>query len=138
MEKQLFRKKSLDGISSPEQLQDYMKVTNPGVWMILTAVILLLAGFLFCSVVGKVELSTSVEWKVENGVAYCRVLQDGADKISQGMPARVKELKTTVSKVVDGGGSYIGIYADAVLPDGTYTGVIVTDTVSPISFLWNK
>ncbi len=137
MEKQLFRKNSLDRISSPDQLQDYMKVTSPEVWMVLAAVILLLAGFLFCSIVGKVELSTSVEWEVENGIAYCRILQDGADSISQGMPVRVKEFETTVSKIVDGGGSYIGVYADAALPDGTYTGVIVTDTVSPISFLWN-
>lgn len=137
MEKQIFRKSSLDGISSPDQLQDYMRVTSPGVWMVLTAVILLLAGFLFCAIAGKVELSTSVEWKVEDGVAYSRILQDGADKISEGMPVRIDECESVLQKVVDGGGSFIGVYAAADLPDGTYSGVIVTDTVSPISFLWN-
>lgn len=34
MENKLFRQKSIDRVSSPEQLQDYMRVTNPGVWMI--------------------------------------------------------------------------------------------------------
>ena len=39
---QIFRKSALDSISSPEQLTDYLKVTDPGVWIILAAVILLL------------------------------------------------------------------------------------------------
>ena len=33
MENKLFRQKSIDRVLSPEQLQDYMRVTNPGVWM---------------------------------------------------------------------------------------------------------
>ena len=39
MSDQIFRKKSLDRISSPEQLNDYIRVANPGIWMILAAVI---------------------------------------------------------------------------------------------------
>lgn len=35
MSDQIFRKKSLDRISSPEQLNDYIRVANPGIWMIL-------------------------------------------------------------------------------------------------------
>ncbi|HAG12584.1 MAG TPA: NHLP bacteriocin system secretion protein, partial [Ruminococcus sp.] len=35
---QVFRKKSLDRISSPEQLTDYLRVTNPGIWVVLAAV----------------------------------------------------------------------------------------------------
>ena len=41
MDNQIFRKESLDQISSPEQLNDYLRVTNPAVWLVLTAVILL-------------------------------------------------------------------------------------------------
>ena len=37
MSDQIFRKKSLDRISSPEQLNDYIRVANPGIWMILAA-----------------------------------------------------------------------------------------------------
>lgn len=39
----IFRKTSLDRISSPERLNDYIKVSNPGVWLILAAVAALLA-----------------------------------------------------------------------------------------------
>ncbi len=46
MENGLFRKKSLERISSPEQLHDYMHVTSPRLWMLLIAVAVLLIGFL--------------------------------------------------------------------------------------------
>ena len=42
----LFRKKSLQRMSSPEQLDDYIRVTTPSVWLILFALIILLAGLL--------------------------------------------------------------------------------------------
>ena len=41
MSEKLFRKQSLDKVTSPEQLNDYVRVSNPGVWMILAAVIIL-------------------------------------------------------------------------------------------------
>ena len=44
--KSVFREKSLDRIQSPEQLNDYLRVTNPTVWVLLAAVIVLLAGML--------------------------------------------------------------------------------------------
>lgn len=37
MNDKIFRKKSVEKMSSPEQLNDYVKVTNPGVWMVLAA-----------------------------------------------------------------------------------------------------
>ena len=40
----LFRQKSLDRISSPEQLNDYIRVSTPSVWMVLIAIVILLAG----------------------------------------------------------------------------------------------
>mgnify|MGYP007122110349 CR=1 FL=1 len=40
----IFRKKSLDRIESPEQLNDYIRVTSPGIWIFLAAAIVLLVG----------------------------------------------------------------------------------------------
>ena len=39
----LFRKSSLDSISLPEQLNDYIKVSNTSVWLVLAALFALLA-----------------------------------------------------------------------------------------------
>ena len=41
--KEIFRKKSLERVSSPEHLNDYLHVTSPAVWVVLTSVI----GYLF-------------------------------------------------------------------------------------------
>ena len=46
MDESIFRKKSIDRISSPEALNDYLRVTTPTFWLILAAIILLLVGFL--------------------------------------------------------------------------------------------
>ena len=67
MEKQLFRQKSIDRISSPEQLQDYMRVTNPGIWMVLGAVIAILVGMIVFSIVGKLETRVPVQAVSEDG-----------------------------------------------------------------------
>lgn len=57
-EKSIFRKKSLEQISTPEQLDDYIKVTKPSVWVVLIATIILIAGVLVWAVFGKIEVNT--------------------------------------------------------------------------------
>lgn len=52
----IFREKSLQRISSPEEMQDYIRVTRPAVWVILAAVILLLAGMIVWAVCGTVTV----------------------------------------------------------------------------------
>ena len=46
MKSQLFREKSMERVSSPEQLNDYIRVANPSIWICLAAVIILLKGVL--------------------------------------------------------------------------------------------
>ena len=54
----LFRQKSLDRVNSPEQLNDYIRVTTPSVWLALIAMILFLSGFLALGALGTVEVTT--------------------------------------------------------------------------------
>ena len=63
----IFRQRSLERISSPEQLTDYLKVTNIGVWVILAAVIILLAGLFVWSMVGNLETITDGVAVVKDG-----------------------------------------------------------------------
>ena len=55
----LFREKSLERVSSPEQLNDYIKVTTPSVWIVLVALILLLAGILAWAAFGTVSANNA-------------------------------------------------------------------------------
>lgn len=50
----IFRQKSLEKINGPEQLNDYLRVTTPSVWIVLTAVLLLVIGILGWCVFGTV------------------------------------------------------------------------------------
>ena len=51
----IFREKSLKKVSSPEQMDEYIRVTTPSVWIALIALALLLAGFLIWSIFGTME-----------------------------------------------------------------------------------
>ena len=55
----VFREKSIERVSSPEELNDYIRVTTPSVWLVLAALIVLLAGMLAWSVLGTVEAHAS-------------------------------------------------------------------------------
>lgn len=46
MNNKLFRKTSIDRVSSPEQLDDYIKVSQPSAWIVIIAAIVLLAALL--------------------------------------------------------------------------------------------
>lgn len=135
-QEELFRKKSLERISSPEQLQDYMRVTTPGTWMLLLAVIILLGGLLVCSVLGRVETTVSGKAQVEGGTATVEV-EEKTEKVEPGMTLRIGDLETSVEQVrrEEDGAAYASAAVD--LPDGNYDAVIVTESISPITFLVN-
>ena len=60
-EKSIFREKSIERVTSPEQLNDYIKVTTPSVWLILFATLILIVGTLFWAVFGKIQVNTDSE-----------------------------------------------------------------------------
>ncbi|MCL2222509.1 MAG: hypothetical protein FWC20_09575 [Oscillospiraceae bacterium] len=53
-ESKLFRKSALDKISSPEQLNEYMKVAGPGVWAILAGLAVTFAAFFIWGFMGSI------------------------------------------------------------------------------------
>ena len=55
----IFRQKSVDRVSSPEQLNDYIRVTTPSVWLVLIAATLLLTGMVVWSIFGTVKVRSA-------------------------------------------------------------------------------
>ena len=45
--KNIFHNENAPKMSSPEQLNDYIKVSNPSIWIILGAIAVILAAFIF-------------------------------------------------------------------------------------------
>ena len=61
MNESIFRQKSLDRISSPEEIDNYMKVTRPSLWLTLGVIVLLLAALILWSVTTRIEANTLVD-----------------------------------------------------------------------------
>lgn len=57
MKKGIFREKNVKRVSSPEQLNDYMRVTSPSIWFIIISVIILLAGIITWGITGTVTIT---------------------------------------------------------------------------------
>ncbi|MBQ7071653.1 MAG: hypothetical protein IJM87_10310 [Ruminococcus sp.] len=131
----IFRQKSLDRISSPEQLTDYFKVTNPGVWLILGAVVFLLAGLLVWASVGKLDTVVDASVTVENGTAVVMPISNSTDDLEKGMTVIISGNEYTVTEVRKDFYGRPSALIKTDMPDGNYDGQIVTESISPISFL---
>ena len=100
MENPIFRKKSLDRISSPEALDDYLHVTTPSVWLILIAIIMLLVGMLIWSHVASIDSFATGRARVENGTMYIEFDNEQiARNVQSGMTVMSGETQSRISSV---------------------------------------
>ena len=53
---EVFREKSMKRVSQPEDLDDYIRVTTPSVWIVLLAVVLVLAAVVGWMIFGTVDV----------------------------------------------------------------------------------
>ena len=157
MNNQIFRKKSIDRMSSPEQLNDYIKVTNPGVWMALAAIVILLIGVCVWGVFGKLETKLPVAAVSQDGQTVLYVKEDNIASVRENMSVYVGDETYKVTSVSAqpvavteeiseyarhtgelsiGEWVYI-VQIDGNMPDGAYRAQIVTDSVSPLYFVFN-
>lgn len=160
MEQKLFRKESLDRISSPDQLNQYIRVSNPSVWLILSAVVVLLIAVCVWGFTGRLETTLEIKMVSQNGQAVCLLEEEQRTLVKDGMllrangetgeiasvsatPMSYEELRSTLgeyvlytSGVAEGEWRYV---AQSTLPlaDGGYDANIIIESVSPLSFLLN-
>ncbi len=93
----LFRKSSLDSISSPDQLNDYIKVSNPSIWLVLAALFMLLAAVFVWGFVGSLPTTVGAEGVVSDGDVLCYISTEDADTINVGQ--KVSIIKSDGSKL---------------------------------------
>ncbi len=138
MDKQpsLFRKKSLDRISEPDQLTDYLRVTKPAVWLVLAAILVLLVGLFVWSLTGNVEMTADGDAVVSDGEAMIMLEDNEKYRLAEGMKAVIADSETTITSIeVNEFGKPVG-YAAAYIADGTYPASIVIRTAHPFELLF--
>ena len=125
-------------ISSPGQLDDYLHVTNLKIWLLLIAVILLIAGLLVWSASVTVESYATGSAQVENGQATVKF--DNAEKASKvqvGMEVDIGGNHAQITTVnTDANGNVVAT-AQARIPDGAYDARVGYSTMQVISLLFN-
>ena len=160
MEKQetIFRQKSVDRVSSPEQLDSYLKVTSPSVWIALIGIIIILVGAIAWGTFGKLQTYAATGCVVEDGVGYCYLREEEGVKIDTGMRVEIPSEETSFEILsiqtqgiqIPDSYSYlqhlVGVTSEDYvfcvsgltnLAGGYYQGRIVTEAVSPLEFILN-
>jgi len=158
MNKQLFRQKSMDKITSPDQMNEYIRVSNPSVWIILAAVIVLLIGVCVWGIFGQLDTTLQTGGVCKDGQLVFYIGESDIDKINENVIVSVdgkefvlSDISASPVKLDESYDSYLvhltglaegeWVYvlkADAAeLKDGIYSIEIVTERVKPIDFVLN-
>lgn len=135
---QIFRQKSLDQISSPEQLHDYLHVTNPTVWLALAAVILLLVGCLIWVSAASNDVFASATATVNDGSMVIQLDDPNMAKtVKSGMKVLVSDTSVKVASVGHNEDGTPFAVADTTLADGSYPARVVLGQGQVIRLLFN-
>ncbi len=159
MKNDLFRKSSIDRISSPEQLNDYIRVTNPSIWVILAAIIILLASAIIWGGFGSIPTKITTSGVAKDGKIICYISERDVDKVKSNMPVKIDHIEGSITAIADFPVSSEEIstkYSDYIIylfnlsqwnyeviiqADGIADGIvpvsIVTESIKPIYFLLN-
>ena len=154
----IFREKSLKKIASPEQMNDYIRVSSPSVWMVLTAVIVLLAGVCVWGMFGHLDTAVQTGGVCTDGRLTVLVGEEDHDRIKEnavisvdGVEYAVAEITNAPIRVDDQIDPYVvhlagftegdwvyRLYADVPgLADGVYAASVITERVRPLDFVLN-
>lgn len=156
MNEKLFRSASIDRVNSPEQLNEYIRVSSPGVWLVLAAVVALLLGVVIWGVLGTVEttVETAVSVSGDGAVLYVSAqdaaqLQSGMAVTANGVTGTVLSVASAPTQAGDGldddllylAGLSRGELCCAVavelpgLAPGVYAATVTVESLHPISFV---
>lgn len=152
----IFRDKAMERVASADRLNDYVKLSNPGIWFILVAVVVVLAGGCIFGMVGHIDSTVPCVALSDGQHTVCWVKKEYDDRFTDQMTVKIDGKEYPVSlhdatpvSVDPGTDTYVlflgdmqpgewiyEIDADGTLPDGSYEAELVTERISPLSFLF--
>lgn len=154
MSSRIFRETSIRRMSDPEELDDYVRSVEPGVWLCLAAVLVLLAGACVWGVFGRLDATRSVPVIVEDGEALCLIPEGEAGRTRAGAPLSVEGKRAALGPLSErpellpretdpyflhlsgleaGEWVYTASAGGLDLPDGVYQGTLTLESAAPVS-----
>ena len=154
----IFREQNLERVSNPDTLDDYIRIANPGVWMVLGVIVLLLVAAIIWGIFGTVNVdadgvvvvngSNTTLWlqeedagQLQAGANFEVADQEGTVTSAPGQPVALSEVS---AEVTDDGtidvfrkGEWVSpLKADVDLPNGTYPASVVVESYSPLQLIF--
>ena len=138
MKDNLFREKSIKRISTPENLGEYLRVTTPAMWVILTGVAIVLAGLFVWSYFVTIDSYAYGYGVVKDGVLTVTYDNSStAQYVNDDMDVIIGGVRTAIDTVgKDDQGNVISI-SHIDFPDGNYEAKASYKQTHVISMLFN-
>ena len=70
MRRSVFDFENEDRVESPERLNEYIRVANPGTWVMVSALLLVLAAFIAWGLIGTIPRSVTLKGVVDKSTGY--------------------------------------------------------------------
>ena len=150
----LFRDKSLEQFTAPEQLNDYIRVIRPSLILVMVAIIILLAGIVLWGYLGSIDSHEDVTCAVNDGLIHTYISSSLSNEISSTSTIMVGDkeyrIRTISSELragvlmdeselsyfhLDQNDYVIALSGDCDLPDGVYEGKVIMARIRPISLI---
>lgn len=157
MANQIFRKKSLKRLEQNDDLNAYVKVVHPAIWISLIVIVTLLVGYMIWGFLGRIEIKVVGVGEVKDNeltnyikkdyfsdvkVDQTIKFADKSCKITAISPDPVEVTPTAFSDyLIRLGGLTIGEYvyeckANIEIDDGCYITQTITDIVAPLPYVF--
>ena len=131
-------------------------MTGPGVWFLLTGILVLLAGLFIWGAFGTIQTTVTVPAVVSEGKAACYVLKEDAVFTGDTVSVRIGDQELTAdtaeteeqtvsssddpdlfsSGYLKPGKDVVILTCDTTLSDGLYEAEATTETLRPLSMLF--
>ncbi len=121
MNKQIFRKKSLERVASPEDLNDYLHVTNVGIWVVLSVITVFLIGVIIWSNFASIESYAYGTAQISEGMVIASFNDENvANNVEMGMNLIIGDIVVPIESLGNDSEGKVMAVAYADLPDGNY------------------
>lgn len=155
----IFNQQARERLQSPDDLDKYVRVTSPSVWVVLAAILVLLGALLAWGIFGAVSTNVSTLGARMDGRTICLLDAARIENVTVGDDAMVGGVHTTVTEVsrtpisrdearalfssdflaatlFEGDWEYVVVFEDVDVDEDVPLSVsITTERVSPISLV---
>lgn len=153
---EIFRDKALEKAASPDRLDDYIKVSNPSVWLLLGAICAFLLGVGIWCIFGNIADVQPGLLHVESDTAIVAIDQSTASELSAGDKVESSGVEGTVVEVndqvvptsqfseealsaINPKSSWVAVATVAIdMPAGDYPANVTVREYKPLDLLLNR